>query len=340
MKKTVRWTAAAVIFLLIGLVLFGKISEVLRKKTGGVSDMVHSLYEIEENTVDVLCMGSSHGYSSFQPNVLWNEYGVTSYVMCSHRQTVTSTYYLLKEALNYQKPKVLLLETYYFFTNKKYTDEASLRFAFDGIRLGSVKHEMISDVLAKKSFKTKLSYYIPFLKYHGRWDNLESSDFNSKSYLKGSIFDFTVYQAQVPELPEEGKELPENVTVYLEKIIKLCEENQIELVLYTAPYSHTKKGKDEFLSKQRINIGVQAYCEEHGIPYFDFQRITDAGIDYAQDFRDYAHMNTNGATKITRYLGAQLQQNYELTDRRGDELFESWEQDYQLYANAVEQELG
>ena len=61
MKKTVRWTAAAVIFLLIGLVLFGKISEVLRKKTGGVSDMVHSLYEIEENTVDVLCMGSSHG---------------------------------------------------------------------------------------------------------------------------------------------------------------------------------------------------------------------------------------------------------------------------------------
>lgn len=340
MKKTVRWTAAAVIFLLIGLVLFGRISEVLRKKTGDMSDMIHSLYGIEENTVDVLCMGSSHGYSSFQPNVLWNEYGVTSYVMCSHRQTVTSTYYLLKEALNYQKPKVLFLETYFFFTNKKYIDEASLRFAFDGIRLGKVKHEMISDVLANKSFKIKLSYYIPFLKYHGRWEELENSDFNSKSYLKGSIFDFTVYQAQEPELPEGGEELPETVTVYLEKIIELCKENQIELILYTAPYSYTEKEKEEVLDKLRFNTGVWVYCEEHDIPYFDFQRITDAGIDWEQDFRDYAHMNTNGASKITRYLGAYLQQNYEMTDHRDDEKFQSWERDYQLYAKAVAKEQG
>lgn len=340
MKKTVRWTASAVIFLLIGLLLFGKISEVLRKKTGGVSDMVHSLYEIEENTVDVLCMGSSHGYSSFQPNVLWKEYGMTSYVMCSHRQTATSTYYLLKEALNYQKPKILFLETYYFFTGEKYVDDASLRFAFDGVKPGKVKHEMISDMLADKSFKSKLSYYIPFLKYHGRWEELENSDFNSRTYLKGSIFDFTVYKMEEPELPTEGRDLPGNVPAYLEKIIELCKEHDIQLILYTAPYGYADESAESFANKQSINITLKTYCAERDIPYFDFQRITDAGIDWEQDFRDYAHMNTNGASKITQYLGAYLQQNYEMIDHRDDEKFQSWERDYQLYAKAVAKEQG
>ena len=106
MKKNVRWICAAVVFVVIGLMLFFNISEVLRRKGGGAADMVHSFYDIEENTLDVLCMGSSHGYSAFQPNTLWNEFGLTSYVLCSQRQTAATTYYLLQEALKYQKPKV------------------------------------------------------------------------------------------------------------------------------------------------------------------------------------------------------------------------------------------
>lgn len=339
MKKAVRWAGAAIIFLVIGLVLFADISEVLRRKGGGAADMVHSFFDIEENTLDVLCMGSSHGYSSFQPNTLWNEFGLTSYVLCSQRQTPTTTYYLLQEALKYQKPKVLFLETYYFFYSGKYTDEAALRLAIDGIPLDEVKYRMIQDVLQGHSLKDKLSYYIPFLKYHGRWDELNDTDFHSKEYLKGSIFDFGVYQMEEPELPAEGRELPEVVSEYFEKIVKLCEDNDIELVLFTAPYGY-KDNLEGYMSKQKISVTLESYLDNLDIPYLYLQKTNEAGIDYAADFRDYAHLNTNGAVKVTRYLGNYLAANFDMPDHRQDEAYQSWQEDYEEFQRDMDIKTG
>lgn len=339
MKKAVRWIGAAVIFVIIGLILFVHISEVLRRKGGGAADMVHSFYEIEENTLDVLCMGSSHGYSAFQPNTLWNEFGLTSYVLCSQRQTVATTYYLLQEALKYQKPKVLFLETYYFFSSEKYTDEAALRLAFDGIRPGEVKCRMVEDLLQDLSVKDKLSYYIPFLKYHGRWNDLSDTDFHSKSYLKGSIFDFTSYPMEEPELPTEGRELPEVVTEYFTKIVELCEENDIQLVLFTAPYGYIDNFEG-YLNRQKISVTLETYLADLDIPYLYFQKTNEAGIDYASDFRDYAHLNTYGAMKITRSLGNYLAANFDMPDHRQDEAYASWQEDFEEFQRDMNAETG
>lgn len=341
MKEISKHIISLIIFIMLGICLFSGISEILRKKTGGRSDMIHSFYGIEKNTLDVLCMGSSHGYSSFQPNTLWREYGLTSYVMCSPRQTAASTYYLLQEALKYQKPKVLFLETYYFFCGKKYTNEAALRLGFDGTRLSRTKYDMVEDLLAGKGLKEKLSYYIPFLKYHSRWGDLNANDFSSTSYLKGSIFNFKVYPMEEPELPQdaEDRKLPGNVETYLKKIIKLCEENKIQLILYAAPYSWKSK-QENFFIKQRINILLKPYLDELEIPYLDIQRADDAGIDYASDFRDYSHLNTNGAIKVTRYLGKYLAENYELPDHRSDAAYASWDDDCEKFEEAMEKAAG
>lgn len=336
MKKLIQRGMLLIAFVLIGMILFSGISEILSRKCGGSSDMIHSFYEIEENTLDVLCMGSSHGYSAFQPNTLWEEHGITSYVMCSPRQTVASTWYLLQEALTRQKPKVLLLETYYFFYGKKYADEAALRLAFDGIRLGKAKHEMIQDILANTSVKKKLSYYVPFLKYHSRWDDLSNSDFHSKTYLKGSIFDFDVYSMEEPELPLEGSKLPEVVSEYFEKIISLCQENDIKLILFTAPYGYANENeKNGYMKKQGINITLENDLAKRGIPYFNFQKTNEAGIDYSTDFRDYAHMNTRGAMKLTRVLGDSIAEACSLQDHRQDPAYQVWQEDYEKFQAAV-----
>lgn len=335
MRKTARWIFSILVFVIIGLVLFVNLSEVLRRKGGGESDMVHSFYDLEENTLDVLCMGSSHGYSAFQPNTLWNEYGLTSYVLCSQRQTAATTYYLLQEALKYQKPKILFLESYYFFSTKKYTDEAALRLAFDGVPFGKVKYDMVQDLLEGHSRKEQLSYYIPFLKYHGRWNDLKNTDFHSNEYLKGSIFDFTVYPMNEPELPGAGREIPEVVQEYLEKIIALCEENKIELILFTAPYGYQDDLKG-YLNKQKINITLESYLAQQNIPYFYFQKTGEAGIDFGTDFRDYAHLNTNGAIKITRSLGSYITEHYDLPDHRDEEAYQSWQTDYEMFQARVD----
>ena len=153
-NKTVkgwRWLLAAVLFLGIGLLLYGRISEVLRRKSGAEADMIHTFYDVKKDSLDVLLLGSSHLYYGVQPNVLWREYGIAAYDMGSAEQTVASSYFLLKEALAYQKPEVVVLETYYLWYPELYNGEARLRQAFDGMRYGKAKREMLDVMLPDES---------------------------------------------------------------------------------------------------------------------------------------------------------------------------------------------
>lgn len=73
-----RRIAGTVLFFVTGILIFCGISEALRRKTAEATDMVHSFYEIEEDTLDVLFLGSSHLYYGVQPNELWRDYGIAS----------------------------------------------------------------------------------------------------------------------------------------------------------------------------------------------------------------------------------------------------------------------
>ena len=42
-----RWLLAAVLFIGIGLLLYGRISEVLRRKSGAEADMIHTFYDVK-----------------------------------------------------------------------------------------------------------------------------------------------------------------------------------------------------------------------------------------------------------------------------------------------------
>ena len=69
-------------------------------------------YQLDKNTVDVLFLGSSHGVSSFSPPKLYDDYSIRSYNLSSELQSLLVSYYWLKEALRYQTPKVVVLDTY------------------------------------------------------------------------------------------------------------------------------------------------------------------------------------------------------------------------------------
>ena len=337
MKKTIRWIFSTVVFIACGLLLFAKISNILRQKTGAQVDMIHSFYSEPKDTVDVLCLGSSHGYSGVQTNIMWNEFGITSYVLCSPRQSAASSYYLLKEALNYQKPKVVLLESYYLRSPNLYVEEVTVRQAFDGVRMGEVKQEMIEDLIGDYSWKEKLSYYIPFIAYHSRWSMLKDADFNSRPYLRGSIVDFDIYPMENPGVPETGKDMPETASKYFEMIEQLCDENCIQLVVFATPYGVANK-IESYMNSQMTNVGLETYLAEKEIPFFYYQKMDEVGIDYAMDFRDHGHMNTYGAAKITKHLGNFLREEYGIADHRQDEAYQSWNEDYakfEEYANEL-----
>ena len=302
----------------------------MRPKTGGMLDMVHSFYEIQPETLDVLVLGSSHAYYSFQPNVLWGEQGYTSYVMGTPQQSAATSYFLLKEALKYQKPKVVLFEGYYMSYDGAFVKEARLRTAFDAIPDDEVKTEALNTLLPDLSWKEKLNWYIPFCIYHNRGQSLSPSDFQSRAYLRGGKLDRGVIENVDYGLDVKEETIPEVNTEYFEKILALCRENGIELITYVAPY-----GGDDFNQYYKRRLGIvlseKKYMKKLGVPFLSYLKAETVDIDFSTDFRDTMHLNLNGQRKITCAIGEYLKENLNLEDHRGDEKYDSWEEGYQMF---------
>lgn len=341
MKKTARWLVSIVLFLICGSLIFGRVNDILRVKTGQDADMMHCMYEQSNGggMADVICIGSSHALCSFQSNHLWHKYGITSLAMSSGLQTVATSYYVLREALKHEKPKVVLLESYYFFRDVKYVDkpeQSQVRRAFDGLNSDEVKYAMLEDFFPDASLKEKLSFYIPFLKYHVRWDDLRDYDFNPCYYLRGSALVNKVCQIKDRGLPDQPTELPEVNKKYFEKILELCRENGIELVVYQAPYGCREKKIKDYMKKQGCNIALEPYLAELGVPFLFYQKSGEVAFDYSTDFMNAGHMNLTGGIKLTDHLGAWLQETYGLEDHRGDAAYHSYDEDYEQYCLAIE----
>ena len=90
----------------------GQCHKVLKfKYEDGIYGM-ETMYRLEDNSIDVLALGSSHSFVDINPSVLYREYGIAGFDLGGSRQPFWNSYYYLKEALKTQKPEVIILEAY------------------------------------------------------------------------------------------------------------------------------------------------------------------------------------------------------------------------------------
>ena len=90
-KNIVRVTA----FVLVVAVLLDIWAVWFKKKSYDGSLMMQNFYEQPENSIDLLCIGSSHAFIDINTGVLWDEYGIPSYVLGGSLQPFWNTYYNL-----------------------------------------------------------------------------------------------------------------------------------------------------------------------------------------------------------------------------------------------------
>ena len=85
--------------------------------------------------------------------------------------------------------------------------------------------------------------------------------------------------------------------------------------------------------KHARHDAIAAYAKENGLQYLDLNTAgSGLGFDWKTDTSDGGtHLNTSGARKVTNYLGAYLQKNYALKDRRGETDWTLWQKNYQQY---------
>ena len=278
-----------------------------------------------EQEYDVLFFGQSHVLNGIFPMELWKEHGLVSYNMGGHGNRLPLTYWVIKNTLEYTKPKLIVVDCYMLGLEDKLETLEQLHISSDHFPLTKTKAAMIEDMVEEEERRNDFLW--EFSTYHHRWNDLKEEDFQLPRVLeKGAESRSNV------ALPDETilmtEEVLEDVTLgieYLYKILELAKEEGIEILLTYLPFPDNTGWQIESNTAKII-------AQEEGVHFLDYHTLWNQ-LDPETDFYDpNSHMNPSGAVKITKYIGDFIVENYEMTDHRDDPAYQDWEKDYEEYS--------
>lgn len=331
-------------FILLFAIIAVPVSNVFVIGIGNIGEMKSCskyFYDMPENSVDVLYLGSSSMWAGVSPALVYTETGAAGFNRSTTVQTAPTTYMYLLEALETQSPKLVVLDAYTMFIPY---DEVFMRSAIDSMDYSDAKQQAID--YYSDSYYTKLSFYLPYLRYCDSWDQVApekifmyykavSADYDSLCPMGGRLSD-NVYSF---EMPKDNFATTDEVTApncesekYFRMIIELCQEKEIDVMVLTIPNS--------FSTYADYNK-MTAVCNEYGINYFDLALMSEElGVDSAEDFSDEGvHMNVYGNVKISRYVAQLIEDNYDVPDRRGQQGYEFYDDYCEIFSEKNSQYL-
>ena len=131
--------------------------------------------KLEKNTVDAVILGSSGVHNYFIPSKAYEDYGMTVYPLSFDACPSWLYIDVLKNALRYQKPKLIIVDIRPFCQWNKDGKRMEIRarntldsmpmFSVDRLNAGFKTMEMIHKADPKSS-RFNLSLLLSFIKYH------------------------------------------------------------------------------------------------------------------------------------------------------------------------------
>ena len=304
------------------ILLYGLSYLILPNNTmdSGLYKKTNSITSEAENTIDYIVIGDSEAVSSISPMEIWKDYGYTGYNCGVPGQRLQDTYYLFEKVLKKQTPKIVFLETNAFYRDFEYL---------------SALDNMVDE---------NMKNMFPVYKFHSNWKYFH---LNMLRNLKNKAADGPVNTYKgfkyVPVINpyKGGPYIRESDSVYpigdqpmeyINKIIELCREQNIQLVLYSVP---TPKN----WTPGKHNTAV-SLAEKNQLTFLDLNLMTsEVPMDWNKDTRDEGdHPNYFCSVKISGYIGSYLSKQGILTDHRKDKTYDSWNQDLVAYKKLTKQE--
>lgn len=323
--RRVRKCVKAFICILMALLVFLRMGDVLEANYDG-NQAMHGFYQLDKDTVDVAFYGSSHVYSGVNVVDLWDDHGIAGYNIAGTMQTLWNSYYNMEETLKYQSPRVMVVDLYGILIEEEYygstnviKNVSSMKFSVNKIRnvWNSVPHEEF------------LSYLVSYPLMHDSYRDLKRGNYNRTEnniggeWYKGyrPSFGVTRFDALPQVKTTSEKRVPTDKNrEYLDKMVQLAREHQIQLAFIIVPYEGIN---DE---DQMLYEWAKGYAEENGVLFFDGNKaLEEMHFNPAKDYAEQSHLNHNGACKFTEYMGKWLADNCDLTDHRGDDRWDSWQ---------------
>ena len=267
-------------------------------------------FALEENSLDVLFIGSSQILRDIDPVQLEEETGLRAYSRSTTVQAAPVSYYYLQNALKTQSPRMVVVDPSSLYYNYDVdAQEAYVRYAFDTMPLDLDKAAAIWHTVRRGKDQNMLDYFLPAVYYHDRLFDLTDYDWeypltkDKSDPNRGAILlDDIAPQTFVPLTGKSVTPQPyaEDALYWYEKMMDLCEKEGIRFVMLRTPRTTWT---------EEIHAADAALAEKHDVPLLDFnmeQLYAETGLDDQVDFFDRTHLCTTGAHKLTHTLGKYL----------------------------------
>ena len=288
--------------------------------------MMHELYEEED--IDILFLGSSHCYRSFNSKLIDHELGVNTFNAGSSSQGMDGSFALLKEADKKRRIGKVYLEMYYniaFLEENRNRTEMTPTYILGDYMKPSINK--LTFLIQASSSTCYMNSILPARRY---WDNLLKPSVMCKTaHIKLSdnykMYDYSLCDSETEKYVGKGyvrtsqkvvdnmypdREYLTDIQISgisrdwlsaLQSIIKYCKNHNIELVLVSAPISpyliHRVNNYDEYYGF------VSKIANDNEIPYYDFNLYkNDVFRDNCEMFMDQDHLSAEGADAFSQMI--------------------------------------
>ncbi len=316
-------------------------------------------YEEPENTLETVFVGASIVTSGFTPTELYDQYGICAYNLGLEQQPMLATYYWTEEAyrLHPETLKTVVFDVSGLRSGSP--NESFYHKSFDNMQFSEVKLRAIMDyknvsfsdikslgdiVKLKNSLKDTFSFLIPFISYHDRWAELETTDFSKYGvdpingtrgyyYLSRTFIQRTPDEVEllntVLDEKAETTELDDYAMTYFYKLVDFCKEKDLQLLLIKTPTLRWSSS---------LHNTIVEYAEEYDLDFIDFNYSPYyEQLNYVQpyDSFDGKHLNYYGASKLTSAVGKYLVENCGATDVRNNERYAHMDEQLREYKSRI-----
>lgn len=280
------------LFLLSNISIGGKtvIEEITRNYDyiGGIGQSLKRFKEIDDfnhKSIDILFLGSSHCYRSFDPRI-FAKFDLETFNMGSSAQTPLNSYYLLKRYFNKLNPKLLVLETY------------PVMFCHDGLESFydlsvnlTYSKEILEMAIATKNSHAINSLVSKFVSFKATPPiQAAQREIAGEFYISGGYVETKKvnHDSKIPDFSH--LDLSNVQMKYLRKIIEFVKKNDSEVILVIQPMP--KPFVNSMINYDEISDRIRRIAEICGIKYFDFNEIIFLRED--EHFKDFDHLNASG----------------------------------------------
>lgn len=286
--------------------------------------MRNDVHTVTTNERDVIILGTSHGKMDLDPDQLLKGTGKTGHNLCVGGEYPVDSYYLTKLIMEKQNPKQIIFELDPgYFTTEKEPGNNYLLF-YHEFPASVTKLAYYWDTMLDCDFRATLfpfyeyplSYELPRIKdtlKQKLTNDYDVSNFKGEAqeyHENGFIERYPVDTSQLKEnslIQFSEAELKETNIEYLDKLIQLCKENDIEFIAATMPLPAVTLVKYQDNYNEAWDYFTK-YFDDKGVEYYNFNREYYQSFSHdLADYTDYdGHMNGESAREFSSMFGQML----------------------------------